>query len=598
MMNKRKILCVALAGMIVFPSFLSNAAGVEADTKGNVRTKDEVIYATLKANGDLGSIYVVNTLEVAQAGEILDYGSYSSVKNLTDLTELQQEDENVRFDAEKGKFYYQGNMEEGTDLPWDVKVTFLLDGREIEPAELAGESGQLEIIMETSENKEVESVFFENYLLQISLMFPNSYQNLEAAGAMLANAGKNKQITFTVMPGQEEKLAVKAEVKDFEFQGVEIAAVPSTLPIDTSGTENMTEDMGQLSDAIKQLNEGVAELQDGVAQMNSGAASLRDGSAQYNNGINKLSGSSPEIVHASSSIQDALRKINAGLSGDAAEIDLSSLNKLPSGLLQLAEGLTETANGLSSLQKNYALAYGALDGSIKEIPANQLSEEEIAALYQSGADSESLDKLVATYAAAQKVKGTYANVEQAFAAVEPALQQVDGAVREMSGALTSIANEISASLKETDLSGLSELQKGIEALSSNYGAFHSGLVSYTGGVSELSSSYAQLHSGIVQLTDGTSELNKGVGELQDGTEELYQETKDLPNQMQEEINKMIQEYDKSDFQPVSFVSPKNENISSVQFVIKTESIKKTEKQTKKAEPEKKKSFWELLKALF
>ncbi|WP_230500224.1 YhgE/Pip domain-containing protein [Sutcliffiella rhizosphaerae] len=597
-MSKRKILYVALAGMIFFPSFLSIAEGVKAETNGHVTTKDEVIYATLKANGDLGSIYVVNTLEIAQAGEILDYGTYSSVKNLTDIAELQQEDENVRFDAHEGKFYYQGNMVEGTVLPWDVKVTFLLDGHKVEPANMAGESGQLEINIETSENKNADSVFFENYLLQVSLMLPSTYENLEADGGMLANAGKNKQITFTVMPGHEEKLSVKAEVKDFEFQGVEIAAVPSTLPIDTSGTENMTEDMGQLSDAIRQLNEGVTDLQDGVAQLNNGASSLRDGSAQYNNGINKLSGSSPEIVNASSSIQDALKKINAGLSGDTADIDLSSLSKLPSGLLQLAEGLTEAANGLSSLQKNYSLAYGALDGAIKEIPANQLSEKEIAALYQSGADSESLDKLVASYAAAQKVKGTYANVEQAFAAVEPSLQQVDGAVREMSGALTSIANDISASLKETDLSGLSELQKGIEALSSNYHAFHSGLVSYTGGVSELSSSYAQLHSGIAQLTDGTSELNNGVGELQDGTEELYEETKDLPKQMQAEINKMIQEYDKSDFKPVSFVSPKNENVSSVQFVIKTESIKKPEKQTKQAEPEKKKGFWELLKALF
>ncbi len=45
---------------------------------------------------------------------------------------------------------------------------------------------------------------------------------------------------------------------------------------------------------------------------------------------------------------------------------------------------------------------------------------------------------------------------------------------------------------------------------------------------------------------------------------------------------MIAEYDKSHFEAVSFVSTKNEKVNSVQFVIKTESIKKEDKkQTKR-----------------
>lgn len=87
---------------------------------------------------------------------------------------------------------------------------------------------------------------------------------------MVANAGKNKQITFTVMPGQEEEFTVEAEVENFEFTGVDIAAVPSTLPIDTSEMESMTDDMSALSDAIKGLNDGVADLKSGVSQLNNG----------------------------------------------------------------------------------------------------------------------------------------------------------------------------------------------------------------------------------------------------------------------------------------------------------------------------------------
>lgn len=599
-MRKKKLLYAALAGMIFLPSFLGNASGVLAEDQKNVRSKEEVVYATLKANGDLGPIYVVNTLEVAKAGEILDFGNYKTVKNLTDRTELQQEGERVVADVEQeGKFYYQGDLEEGTELPWDVTVTYLLDGRKMDPADLAGETGHVEIQVETKANKSVDNDFYENYLLQVSLTLPNTYQNIEAsAGGMQANVGKNKQITFTVMPGKEEQLIVEADVENFEFNGVEIAAVPSSLPIDTTGTEGMTDDMAELSDAIGQLNDGVSDLQDGVSQLNDGARKLRDGSGTYKNGINQLNGSSSELVGASASIKEALGTINRELSGGAADVDLSSLTQLPAGLRELAKGMNDTADGLVALQKNYGAAYAALDGAITEIPAGELSEAEIASLYESGADPAVVDKLAANYAAAQKVKGTYAQVREAFAAVEPTLTQVDGAVRGMSGTLTTIADELSASLKETDLSGFAELVKGMDTLAANYNQFHSGLVSYTNGVGELSTSYSQLHSGLIGLTDGTSELSSGVDELSNGTEELHSETKDLPEKMQAEIDKMIQEFDKSDFKPVSFVSEENEKVTSVQFVIKTEAIKMEEKKTKEAEPEKKKGFWTLLKELF
>ncbi|MDZ5473634.1 YhgE/Pip domain-containing protein [Bacillus sp. 31A1R] len=587
---------------VILPSFLVTADTtnlVEAQkVEGKVTSKDEVVYATLKANGGIDKIHVVNTLDVRLAGEILDYGDYSTIKNLSDMSALELDGQTVRMDIPEGKFYYQGNLKEDSELPWEFAVSYSLDGREVDPSALAGKTGHVEINIETSANKNMDTVFYENYLLQVSLLLPNSYSNIEAPGGMVANAGKDKQITFTALPGQEEKFSVEADVDDFEFRGIEIAAVPSTLPIDTSEMDSMTEDMSTLSDAIGELNNGVADLKDGVIKLNNGVLSLKDGSAQYKSGINQLDGASAEIVSASRTIGDALVTINDSLSSNSTEMELTGLNELPKGLTQLANGLTETANGLSALRENYSLAYRALDEAIKEIPTAQLTEEQISDLYKSGANSTVLDKLVESYAAAQKVKGTFLSTKPAFDAVEPSLKQASEAVKIMSGTLTSISKDLSESLEGMDMSGLGELQKGIAELASNYSKFHSVLVSYTKGVSQLSSSYNQLHSGIVGLSDGTGELDKGVGELRNGTNELYEETKDLPEQMQQEINEMIQEYDKSDFEPVSFVSSKNEKVSSVQFVIKTESIQIEEKETKKEKPEKEKGFWQLFLDLF
>ncbi len=605
MMRNKQIFRCTLALLICLPSFLNNGIShnraYAEGTDGQLTSKDEVIYATLEAGGTLEEIYVVNTLDVAKAGEIQDFGTYESVKNLTDLTEIQQEDEAVSVQAPEGKFYYQGNMQGDTDLPWNIDITYSLNGNEINAADLAGQSGQLEISMDVRANDNVDRVFYENYLLQVSLQLSNLYENIEASGGMIANAGENKQVTFTVMPGQEDTLSVQADVNDFEFQGIDIAAAPSTLPIDTSEINNLTDDMSALTDAIAELNSGVADLKTGVSQLNSGASSMRSGSSEYLNGINQLDGSSYEIINASKEIGGALTQMSNALSGPTSNMDLSSLTELPKGLSELAAGLTQAASGLNELGDQYAQSYQALDAAIAEIPAGQLTEQEKQAIENLNADGEAakvLDKLIATYNVAQKVKATYSAVKAAFAAVEPSLSELNGNMKTMSGTLSSISENLTNSLQGMDMSGLEELQTGLAALSANYGEFHSGLIGYTGGVNELASSYNQLHTGITGIADGTSELNEGASALQDGTAQLYEETKDMPAQMQEQINEMIGEYDKSDFTPVSFTSPKNEDVYSVQFVIKTESIEKKEEETKTAEPEEEKGFWDLLLDLF
>lgn len=594
MMRKKQILLVGMTAILLFPSVKTNAEMVE----GTLTSKDEVVYATLNSSGELEDIYVVNTLDVAQAGEIVDYGNYNTIKNLTDLSEMSQEGQTVRVDAREGKFYYQGNLTNDSELPWDVTVSYSLDGKKVNPADLAGQSGHLVIQIKTAPNPTVDEAFYENYLLQVSLQLPNQYKNIHASGGMMANAGENKQITFTIMPGQSENLQVEVDVEDFEFNGIDIAAVPSTLPIDTSEIGNMTDDMATLSDAIRDVNNGVNELEDGAVQLNNGVSSLRNGSTQYKSGINEINGASAKIVSASRSIGDALQTVSSSLSSNSEGIDMTKLAELPAGLSLLANGLMETANGLVVLQESYSQSYTALDGAIASIPVQQVSEEEIAALYASGANSEVLDRLVAYYAAAQNIKGTYSATKKAFEAVGPSLTQTSQALKEMSGGLTLTSNQLSASLEEMDISALGELQKGMAALATNYKEFHNGLVGYTAGVSKLSDSYNEFHSGVVGLAGGTSELANGVSELHDGTNQLYEETKDLPEQMKEEINQMIAEYDKSDFEPVSFVSPKNDKVYSVQFIIKTKGIQKEETETKQAKAEKEKGFWELLLDLF
>ncbi|WP_331490817.1 YhgE/Pip domain-containing protein [Aquibacillus rhizosphaerae] len=601
-MRIKRILLVFMATVLVLPSFLtvSPNKGIAAeDPSGEYATKDEVVYGTLSATGEKQEIYIVNILDVVKAGTIVDEGTYSNLKNLTDLSEMEQTGDTVEFTAPEGKFYYQGNKNDA-QLPWNIKISYLLDGKEIAPEELAGKDGHVEINIHTSANESVDKAFVENYLLQISLnLEPEIFNNIKTQDGMVANAGKNKQVTFTVMPEQEGDLSIEADAVDFEMQGMEIAAVPQSMSIEAPDMDEMTGEMKSLTDAIKEISDGTGQLNNGVSELNNGVAGLRDGSGQFKQGISDINGASNGLINASVSIDEGLAKMSNSLGESLGEMDLTDLKELPEGLSQLADGLHQTADGLTKLNENYTKAYSALDEAMMAIPDHEITPDEIEELKKSDANKEVVDQLVETYTAARKAKGTYAEVNEAFVAVEPTLTKVSGSVTEMANTVDGMSTEIASSLEGMDIkASLAELQSGLETMSANYKDFHGGLVSYTDGVAQLSHSYKDVHSGIVELSGGTGELESGVDELDNGTDTLYESTKDMPEEMQKEVDQMIAEYDKSDFNAVSFVSGEKEKINSVQFVISTESIEKEEQESTEEEVEEEKGFWERLMDLF
>ncbi|WP_308419021.1 YhgE/Pip domain-containing protein [Virgibacillus oceani] len=601
---RRKILLVLATVILVLPSFLVTASSNDSETKesiakkdGEISSKDEVVYATLSATGDRQEVYVVNTLDVTKAGEVVDYGTYSSLKNLTDLSDMKQTDNMVQVTAPEGKFYYQGNMNDAA-LPWDIAISYFLDGKEISPEDLAGKEGNVEIHIKTSANEGNKSTFYENYLVQISLTLDMEIaSNIKAEDGMVANAGKNKQVTFTVMPEDEAELVVEADVDEFELDGINITGVPSTMSVDQPDVDEMTSDMKSLTGAIAEMNDGVGELNSGVSELTNGVSQLHNGSEQYKNGITGLDGASSELVDGSKAIDEALAALSKSL-GNAEGMDLSGMEELDEGLTGISSGLHKTADGLATLKQNYKKAYGTLNAAIKAIPAG-VTTEEIEALKNSNADQKAVEKLLETYNAAQAAKSTYAGVKQGFDSVDITLENTIDGISKMANNLDAMADGLSSSLENMDsMEGFARLQEGIASLSANYKTFHSGLVDYTGVVHQLSTSYQELNTGIGDLAEGSGKLENGVGELHDGTAQLHQSTKDLSKQMTEEIDQMMDDYDKSDFEAVSFVSAKNKNVNSVQFVLKTESIKQEEPEMPKEQEKEEKGVWARFKDLF
>lgn len=606
---KRKIALALIALLLIFPYHIGAAQQQTETTQsqdavkqqaylaiGNVGSKDEVVYGRLNANGALNELYVVNMLNVLSSGTAIDYGNYSAVKNLTDLSDIELMADQVQIEAQPGWFYYQGNIQDPV-LPWHFDISYKLDGQSILPEELAGKAGQLLLTIKTRKNEHVDPVFFENYTLQLSMSFDTDIiRNVDAPNATIVNVGKRRQLSYTIMPESEGNISLLADVVDFEMDGIDITAIPLSMAIDNPDLEEMTEEMRSLSDAISEINKGITDLRSGVSELNEGLQSLSEGSNAYLSGITELNDGSLELVNASDSIREALMMFSSELNGSPENVDLGDVTQLQDGLSQMAEGLNELATGLQALKENYTLAYSTLDKAINDIPAPTLTDTDIQRLYASNANRNVLEHILEVYAAAQAVKGTYTNIKQVFAAVASTLESSILALSDMSNQLTRIANELS-----TDLGGLEalgELKSGMAQLSQQYSQFHSGINAYTAGVTELTEAYSTLDSGFTEAAQGTAEMESGVDELADGVQELADATRDLPDQMQEEINTMVEEFSKIDFDPVSFVSPKNTHIHSVQFILKTEEIKLKEDNQSIVVDEEKPGFWQRLWRLF
>lgn len=617
-MKKRTLGALALALCFALSLFAVPAAAADAPAATGA---EEVIYAKLDAAGEPLSAYAVVALNGDAGESVTHYGAYTAVENLTDTSALTYEDGAVTATIpEGGRLYYQGTLE-SFELPWDIAIGYELDGRSISPAELGGQSGALEMSLSVKPNGNAPGAFADEMMLQITVTLDASLcKDISAGGATVANAGGDKTLAFTVLPGAEAEYTVTADVEDFTMAGLTIAGVNYDIASAMGDTAEITDGVGQMTDAISQLS-------DGASQLASGAGSLRSGAGSFGSGLSTLSAGSAELVAGSEQIAGALAQISASLPGAGADteaaaaaagmdpeaaaaagaqsagagmtLDLSALAQLPAGLEQAADGLEQAGAALAQLAEGYGAAYPALAQAVEAIPEPSVSEEDIGALMALAPDNEALAALVANYQAAQTVKAVWAQASAAFEAVQDNLPALAEGVNSAAASLRQTAQQISAAMSATggqiDLSGLLQLTSGLSQLAQSYSAFHEGLVSYAGGVDALSANWSSVYSGI-------SSLASGAGELSDGVAALNEETSKIPELIDELTGGSAEDESADGSAQASFLDERNEDTASVQFVIMTEGISEPEAEEEPAPAEEDKGFfaelWDRIVALF
>lgn len=566
-MNKNRVLAGTLAVTIVTASVGMSGVNVyAADTTES--QKEEVIYINTDASGDVERVNAVN---IFGKGSVTDYGDYSSVKMLNSTEPITLTGDKVTFKTDKEKVYYQGTMND-TEIPWNIKFTYKLDGKEVKPEDLAGKSGKLEIHIQIEENEKCKSDFYDSTALQAALTLDTEKcENIKAEGATLANVGANKQISYTVLPGNGLDATVTADVTDFEMDAVAVNGVKLDLNIDIDDEELMDK-VTEIMDAAKELNDGAGELEDGTKTLADGGSSLKDGAASMDDGVSALDAGISSLDSGVGQMQDALDALNAQsgtLTGGSSEmlnalkmvqselsgvfVTTDQLKQLTDSSAAIKQGITDAYNGAAALQaslssENYKAALSGQGLDIDQLQAgNSAAIDNLSAqindLYNSIAELQSQPDYDSNPVYAEQVSQMQAQIESltqtvtllsgnnaAIGGTESYLNAASAGTADLVAGLEQLKNsydEFDAAIGTmvsslSDLTvNMSTLKDAINQLTDSYENLDSGIGAYTDGVASIVGAYSQIVSGTESLASGSKTLVEGSSELKQGSSELY-----------------------------------------------------------------------------
>lgn len=467
-MQKRRIvriICWILAGL-----FLISAASLllaRVAYAAEPARRDESVYVDMDADGNItsvvSSVYLGNP---SKEDSLTDYTTLTNIKNIAGLDSPTVEGQAVTFKADGEDVIYQGNGE-GDALPFSISITYTLDGKRVQAAELAGQSGHLCITIQVT-NREMHMVTVDEEAVDMYVpftvicmyTFDETFSNVTTSGKLTNQAGTNT-VMGVLMPGLRESLDDLDNESIQDTLTIETDVRNLSLPEATLIGMVGLVDESDLSgiDDVQELMDGLDEMEDATRELRDGAKELRDGSQEYTDGAVEFADGARELADG------ALEAADGGA--------------------QLTDGIGQTYDGIDKLYKELE-AMGSMGGG---------SGGE-------GGDTGSVDQ--------PAIAGAMTWLQKQ--AIDESNPEAAGYARTLIGLITNLQNSLEA---------VAEMQTQMQQLLSGIGTLRTGVKELYDGAYELAWGLYDLASGADELADGAVELADGSGELTDGIDELY-----------------------------------------------------------------------------
>lgn len=499
------------------------------------RIKDETVYVNLASDGSIRNTFVVNAFRLNGQNKIIDYGNYENIKNLSGTAKPEVNNGYIKFDVEPGTdmFYYQGELK-NVNIPWDIRIRYFLDGKEMTGEEIIGKSGNLEIILDARSNPRAQSYFADNYLAQITAVFDtDKFKNINCTDAMTAIIGSNKQLSMMVLPGMDKTYHISANVSEFEMDGISIAMISVSDGI-TEKLDSLKISIGDMSRGIDQLVDGSGRLKNGADDLSSAISLLNAGTSSVvrvipslGSGINELDRGVWSVYSGAKRLSAASADIRSGLGElDSKSIDIiKGVDAISGGLKEMTNKKTAVISGINELNKSKS-GIGDISAGIDKLNAGYKEVED--GLIQAASKKGELE------AGREELK----NADTDISALSGGLDTLKSGIGELSYANSQQSQIINALLaaaaKDPNLApyaqyigtlqyisdsvgtGLSDMSEGVDTLSGGVNTAQDGINTLYSAAETFADASILMADASEQLAGGMKKLNSGFGELSGG----------------------------------------------------------------------------------
>ncbi|MCM1150032.1 MAG: hypothetical protein NC319_08135 [Butyricicoccus sp.] len=344
------------------------AAGIKPDC-------DETYYATLDYYGAITDSSVVKSYRTYGSSTITDYGSYSSVVNLSDGRAPVMSDGKVSFDLSgdvPDRFYFEGKTEQPyEDFPWSLSLGYKLNGVPTPAERLCGEKGVVEITLDAVPNLKASEYSRNNLVLMAASVFSgDEILSLEAPGAQVQLLGNLYAVIYAVLPGEEQHFTISVGSDDFSYGGMVFMAMPATL----AQLEQIAELRGAKEDAegsyrsISDSLDAVLDSMDGMSGSLSAAAngldSLNYARGAVSAGKEQVYGSVDAALEAAGELTGGMEPISGhlGTAAQAVTDTKNVLNDMNDNLTGLRPDVANIKKALERISRDLNDLDGAMNG--------------------------------------------------------------------------------------------------------------------------------------------------------------------------------------------------------------------------------------------
>lgn len=540
----------SLCGVLVLSMLVCNGSFAEAKKV----SKQESVYVNAGADGSISQVTVSNWLKDSGtvSGKLEDSTDLTDIKNVKGNESFTQDGNSVSWDTSGKDIYYQGKSSK--ELPVSLKITYTLDGKEIQAEDILGKSGKIEInVSYENHSKTTKKIngkkvdIYTPFVMVTGIILDNDkFSNVNIDNGRIINEGTNSIVVGVGLPGMADSLdldkeyaddiksefTVTADVTDFSLGNTFTYGSPSLL--DELNIDEL-EDLDDLEEKLEDLTDAAVKLVDGSKTLSEGAAAFADkmgdlkssmkeyqksGVKKITSGINTLSKNGPALKKGVKAYTDGADSL-----ADGATSYVNGAVKIADGNIALYEAV-----------KNLPSQLTAFDTGLKSYTAavDKMGSKENVSKMKNGAKAVS-DGVTTLNTTLASLEASYEKNEAALEALKPLKATSPEVKTAIEGLEQLTAAQKAAITALKDATGTeSDLKKGAESLSSGVDTVMDGLGTLSGKSKELTGATAQLNknipvlvSNVKKLKDGSETLKKNNSALLSGAKKLKKSSKKL-----------------------------------------------------------------------